>query len=229
MKISTRKISVTALVLLLTVIFFEYSGIDLWLQDYFYNFESSRWVLDRNEEMLKFLFYDGIKRVIITAIFLIFACALLFRKTPFVQNNREGLIIVLLSAVLVPLTVGALKATTNVPCPRDLSHYGGTYPNATLLQSYPDNFQQTDNIRCYPAGHASGGFALLSLMFLFKRRRNRVIAVVSALSVGWAMGIYKMLIGDHFIGHTFVTMVLAWLIVLLVAKSVYSFPGRYKI
>lgn len=228
MKTSSRQISVAASVLLLSIIFFEYSGVDLWLQDYLYNFESARWILDRDEAISKFLFYDGIKKAIIITVLLLFVAAALFRKTPFVRSYREGLLIVLFSAILVPLTVGALKATTNVPCPRDLHHYGGTYPHATLLMSYPEDFQQAENIRCYPAGHASGGFALLSLVFLFKRKRNKVIAAVSALSIGWAMGGYKMLIGDHFLSHTFVTMVLAWLIILIVAKNVYGIAGRYK-
>jgi len=75
-------------------------------------------------------------------------------------------------------------------------------------------------IKCWPAGHASGGFALLSLFFLFKSRKNKKIAIITALSVGWAMGLYKMVIGDHFLSHTIITMMLAWLIVLIIAKFV---------
>jgi len=229
MRTSTKTILATATVLLLSIVFFEYSGIDLWLQDQLYNFETGQWILDRNETVSKLLFYDGIKRALIAFVLLIIVGAILFSNTSLVQNCRQGLVILVLSAVLVPVTVGALKATTNVPCPRDLEHYGGSYPHATLLKSYPDDFQQKKNIRCYPAGHASGGFALLSLVFLFKRKGHKAIAAVSALSIGWAMGIYKMLIGDHFLGHTFVTMVLAWLIVLLVANSVYGFANRRRI
>jgi membrane-associated PAP2 superfamily phosphatase len=50
-----------------------------------------------------------------------------------------------------------------------------------------------------------------------------VIALVFALGVGWSMGLYKMIIGDHFLSHTVITMILAWLIVLIIAKSVYRF------
>lgn len=85
------------------------------------------------------------------------------------------------------------------------------------------NFVQTENIRCYHAGHASGGFALISLVFLFKSKRNKVIAAVSALAIGWSMGLYKMLIGDHFLSHTIVTMLLAWLTILIVVKCTYFF------
>jgi membrane-associated PAP2 superfamily phosphatase len=76
------------------------------------------------------------------------------------------------------------------------------------------------HISCWPAGHASGGFALLSLFFLFKSRRNKIFALIFGLSVGWMMGLYKMLIGDHFLSHTIITMILAWLIILVIAKIV---------
>jgi membrane-associated PAP2 superfamily phosphatase len=51
------------------------------------------------------------------------------------------------------------------------------------------------------------------LGFLFKQRRHRARAVYLALAAGWAMGGYKMLIGDHFLSHTIISMLLAWLLV----------------
>jgi membrane-associated PAP2 superfamily phosphatase len=40
------------------------------------------------------------------------------------------------------------------------------------------------------------------------------------MALAWSMGTYKMLIGDHFLSHTIVTMLLSWLIILMVAKFV---------
>jgi membrane-associated PAP2 superfamily phosphatase len=74
--------------------------------------------------------------------------------------------------------------------------------------------------KCWPAGHASGGFALLSLIFLFHSRKNKIIAGSIAMVIGWSMGSYKMLIGDHFLSHTTITMILAWLLILLIARGV---------
>lgn len=225
MKISAKQIILTATTLLFTVLLFELSDIDIRVQDYLYDFESSKWILDRNEKPSELIFYDGIKRVIIAFVLLVIIGILLFKKSSFIKNHRDGLFIFLFSVIFVPLIVGALKATTNIPCPDDLSHYGGAYPHITLFTSYPIGFYQAENIRCYPAGHASGGFALLSLVFFFTRKRSKVIAAVSVLSVAWVMGIYKMFIGDHFLSHTIVTMLLAWLIILIIliiAKCVYA-------
>ncbi|HIP14233.1 MAG TPA: PAP2 family protein, partial [Sulfurimonas autotrophica] len=41
-----------------------------------------------------------------------------------------------------------------------------------------------------------------------------------AMIVGWSMGLYKMIIGDHFFSHTLITMILAWFIILLIVKIV---------
>jgi len=65
----------------------------------------------------------------------------------------------------------------------------------------------------------------LSLFFLFKSKRNKKIAIISAICIGWSMGLYKMMVGDHFLSHTIITMVLAWLIILIIAK--FTLRGEY--
>ncbi len=203
--------------LLVAVPLFNFTGIDLWIQDHFFNPDTGRWLLGRHEQPWRFLLYDGIKKLFILLVLGMVLALVFLRRKAWVQQYRRGMIIVVLSALLVPLVIGGLKASTNMPCPRNLAEYGGNYPHVSLFSPYPADFQQTRKIKCYPAGHASGGFALLSLFFLFKTPRARKIAVASALALGWTIGGYKMLIGDHFFSHTVVTMILAWIIVLLVA------------
>ncbi|MEJ2495894.1 MAG: phosphatase PAP2 family protein [Sulfurovaceae bacterium] len=112
-------------------------------------------------------------------------------------------------------------ATTKVPCPHDIVHYGGSYPDVKVLDAYPKDFLHKSNVRCWPAGHASGGFALMSLYFLFKTPKNKKRALIVAIVIGWIMGLYKMLLGDHYLSHTIVTMLLSWLLILIVVKIVY--------
>ncbi|SFV68763.1 hypothetical protein MNB_SV-14-180 [hydrothermal vent metagenome] len=215
-----RQIVVTATLLVFTVIFFGLSDIDISIQDNFFNSSTNKWVLDRDLEPYKFIFYDGIKKLLIVFAVLMLLALIFLRKNRTVIAYKKGLTIVVLSAIFVPVIVGGLKKVTNMPCPKNEIHYGGVYPATKVWEHYPKEFKQPSKIRCFPAGHASGGFALLSLFFLFKRRRNRVIALGVALTVGWSMGLYKMLIGDHFLSHTVITMILAWLIVLIIKKIV---------
>jgi membrane-associated PAP2 superfamily phosphatase len=127
---------------------------------------------------------------------------------------------VVLSSIAVPLVVGSLKAVSNMPCPKSLDIFNGTYPHTCVWEKYATKDCHLEKQKCWPAGHASGGFALLSLIFLFHSRKNKIIAGSIAMVIGWSMGSYKMLIGDHFLSHTTITMILAWLLILLIARGV---------
>jgi membrane-associated PAP2 superfamily phosphatase len=120
----------------------------------------------------------------------------------------------------VPLIVGSLKAVTNMPCPKNIESFGGAYPHTCVWEKYNTKECHLEKQKCWPAGHASGGFALLSLVFLFHSRKNKMLAGSIAMGIGWSMGSYKMLIGDHFLSHTTITMILAWLLILLIVRGV---------
>ncbi|QKF68597.1 phosphoesterase [Arcobacter venerupis] len=218
LKSLNKQIVITAILLIAVIALFQFSNLDIFVQNFFYNFDTKNWLLQKEESILRFFLYDGIKVLLI-----IFAVAILFsliflRKKQFIQEYKKGLIIVLLSAIFVPSLIGTLKAVTNTPCPCDIVHFNGTYPDIKVFDSYPKDFVQTSKIKCWPAGHASGGFALMALFFLFKTVKNQKRALIGALIVGWSMGTYKMLLGDHFLSHTIITMLLAWLIILLIVK-----------
>lgn len=163
MSMMNKQIAITIVVLVTCFLFFEISHIDIALQDRFFDFQLSQWILDREDKIIKLLFYDGIKKIFYIFVLSMLVALIVFRNESVIKEYKIGLIIVCLSAFLVPLSVSILKATTNVPCPRNIKHYGGDYPYVTVLSKYPETFHQTKNIKCYPAGHASGGFALMSL------------------------------------------------------------------
>lgn len=215
------QIFITFILLIATIAFFQWSDTDIVIQNLFYDFEMKSWLIDKKEPILRLFLYSGLKIVLIIFGLSILSVLLFFRKKSFVQEYKKGLIIVLASMILVPVAIGTLKATTNTPCPHDIKHFYGTYPAVKVLDIYPKDFLQKSKARCWPAGHASGGFALMSLFFLFKSPRNRKKALIVALFIGWTMGLYKMLLGDHFLSHTIVTMLLSWLLILIVVKIVF--------
>jgi membrane-associated PAP2 superfamily phosphatase len=206
--------------LILSILVFEFTSIDLIIQNQFYDFSSLEWALDKKAFIPKLIFYDGIKKVYIVLAILILTLLLFFKQKTTISNHKKGLLVVLLALILVPLLIGFLKAITNIPCPKDIQDYGGIAPYVTLFMGYPDSFIQAKVFKCYPAGHASGGFALMSLFFLFHSIRAKLIGLFIGLSLGWLTGGYKMLIGDHFFSHTFVSMLVAWIVILLIARKV---------
>ena len=217
-----QQLVVTFIILIFSIIFFGMTNLDLALQDRFYDFSTHKWVLFWGEEPYKFIFYDGIKKLLIAFAICLLLALVFFRRTKLVNDHKRGIIIVILSAIFVPLIASSIKAQTNMPCPKDEERYGGIYPRTAVWQNYTPEFKlhHMKKNKCWPAGHASGGFALLSLIFLFHKKRHKIIAAASAFLVGWGMGLYKMIIGDHFLSHTVITMILAWLVILLIAKIV---------
>jgi membrane-associated PAP2 superfamily phosphatase len=216
---SVKHILIAALLLGAAIVFFGLSGADIWIQSHFYNAHTHQWLVDPNEPIPKFIFYDGIKRLLIViGVLLLFGSAAVWKR-PFFQPYRRGMVIVLLSSALVPVVVGSLKAVTNMPCPKNIEIFGGTYPHTCVWEKYGSDVCRTEKQKCWPAGHASGGFALLSMVFLFRTKKAKIAVVSAATAIGWSMGTYKMLIGDHFFSHTVITMLLAWLVVLLIVRG----------
>ena len=220
LKNNNKQIVITAFLLIAVIALFQFSNLDIFVQSFFYNFDKKNWLIDKDEPILKFFFYDGIKNLLLLFGVAILLSLIFFRKNSLVQEYKKGLIIVLLSAIFVPVIIGSLKAITNTPCPCNIVYFNGTYPEKKVFDSYPKDFVQKSKVKCWPAGHASGGFALMALFFLFKTPKNQKRALVAALIIAWSMGTYKMLLGDHFISHTVITMLMAWLIILIIVKFV---------
>ena len=218
-----RQIFFTFILLLGSVYYFGVSDIDIKVQDYFFNFDTHKWILPWSLQPYKFIFYDGIKKLLILFAVSLLIVLVVLRKKPFLKKYKKGLLVVILSALFVPAIASGMKSYTNMPCPKDEIHYGGLYPRTAVWQQYPQEFTlHHKKTKCWPAGHASGGFALMSLFFLFQKRRNKFLALGAGFVIGWSMGGYKMIIGDHFLSHTVITMILAWLIILIIARFVFG-------
>ena len=213
-----KQILLTTILLIVVICLFQFTNLDIFIQSFFYDFESKNWLIDKNEPILKFFLYDGLKKGLIIFGVFILILLIFFRKKEFVKEYKKGLIILLLSSIFVPTIVGSLKAITNTPCPCNIEHFGGEYPDIKVFDKYPEDFIQKSKAKCWPAGHASGGFALMALFFFFKNPRNQFFGLIGAITLGWSMGTYKMLLGDHFLSHTIITMILAWIIILTIVK-----------
>lgn len=211
MTFSIKPVIYTFALLLFTVFIFEMTPLDILVQNTLYDFSEKHWVLILDKSSIAhFIFYDGVKATLVLFALGILILLLFFRKRTWVKERIMGLLIVFLSLILIPLFVGIVKDISNVACPYKLTNYGGRIPYVAVFDDYPDDLKPAQAQRCFPAAHASGGFALLSLFFLAKTKRGRIQTLVVALTVGWLMGGYKMLIGHHFLSHTLVSMIFSW-------------------
>ncbi len=218
-----------SIVILLTVFgFFEITNADLWVQDHFYNFTSNAWLVDAKAKLPHVLFYFGPKLLI--WLFGIGVLALLLtpkhwrERLRFNHFERSDLWIVFGTLALAPLTIATLKATTNVHTPSEIRRYGGKAPYVRVCEAYPEGDHPKKRGRGFPAGHASGGFALLALAGMARTNRGRLIGMGIGLAVGTWMGGYQMLKGAHYLSHTLITAILCWIIFLLLRRIRRFFP-----
>jgi membrane-associated PAP2 superfamily phosphatase len=124
----------------------------------------------------------------------------------------------IVASVLGIAIVGLLKTITNVDCPWDLTPFGGHFPVVSLFADRPDALRAG---RCFPAAHASSGYALVALYFVF-RERSRVLARIGlgvGVVCGVVFGLAQQARGAHFMSHDLWSAYLVWVI----AASIYVF------
>lgn len=220
-----RTLGPAALVLAGVLALFESTGLDLWVQDRFYDFAAQHWIVDAQDAAGRLLFYTGPKALII----LVAVAGLALAAGPARWRERwrfarRDLWVAVLTLVSVPVLAGLGKDATNTFCPSEIRRYGGDVPYVKVFEGYPENDRPARRGRGFPAGHASGGFALLGLMWLRRSRAWRRGGLALGLGAGWAMGGYQMLKGAHYLSHTVVTMLLAWIVMLAWRRVVRPAP-----
>jgi len=219
-------------IILLGAIFllFESTNIDLSVQDHFYNFHTGTWLVTKQMTVAQLLFYSGIKFAIFAfGVGLMALCLIPVRLYEGIFGStilRRDLWVVVATLVTAPSLIAWSKATTNVHCPYQLLRYGGDHPYVKVLETSPAVSSPKKRGRGFPAGHASGGFALLSLAGLGRTRRGVAMGIAIGLLTGGAMGIYQMLKGAHFLSHTLITAIFCWIVFLLWRRVLEnSFPS----
>lgn len=199
----------------------EWVPFDLWVQDCLYDWNSRQWLVAFDKHSALGLIFYVIPKILL-GIFAGLLLLLTIRQKwgRFVCPwNRRRLVYVLLCMTLIPSLVAILKAHTGVAYPRKIDRYGvGSIPYRTVWQSIPRHVGEK-RYKGWPAGHASGGYALFGLAFAALSRPGRKRGLMIALATGSLMGTYQMLTGNHYLSHTIVSMLLAWLVAGLLATS----------
>jgi hypothetical protein len=213
-------ILIDLILMALSLCLINYSNIDLVIQDYFFDFTQKSWIVDKDEMIKKFIFYQFPKILLgLTIITLaVFSFLGFKKKSPFFTKNRHRFFLIFLGLCLIPLIAGNIKKFTNVYCPNQLEYYGGGKPYVKIFDHYPSGFYQEKKGKCFPAGHAVTGFSLLILFFALAKKTHRIYGLCAGLALGFIMGIYQMAKGVHFFGDTLISMLVCFLLAALIAR-----------
>ena len=200
------------------VVYFGFSftngeHLDFWFQSFFWNGQS--WLIPHDTLWGDLLAYKGPKALIIIFAVYLIVIAALPRFSPSWLNRRRALYLLACMA-LVPIISTQLRAISYMATPLELKIYGGVHEHLLLFQAKPAGYP----CHAFPAGHASGGFALISLYWAWADRSYRRTGLVIGLVFGFWMGLYQIARGEHFLSHTLATALIAWLVSALLARYI---------
>ena len=115
-----------------------------------------------------------------------------------------------LAGVLVSLLlVNAFKHVSLSSCPWDVIEFGG-FASYTSHWGWPVGDGGPGH--CFPAGHASAGFAFVGGYFALRRfvPRSARTCLWASLATGLMLGLVQQLRGAHFMSHTLWTAWICW-------------------
>lgn len=220
MRLRTQLI-LTLILLIVVVMVFDRTSFDVWVQNHFYDAAATakppleRWLIYKHDKTFEFWFHKSVKIVVAVfggcVFFLALAGFWLRRLAPY----RHRLLFLAFAMGLVALLVGGAKHFTDTYCPNQTVLYGGEKPYVKVLEHYPAGFENRKKGRCFPAGHATAGFGLMALYFVFRSRKARLAGLAFGMTLGWVLGIFQIIRGEHFLSHTIFTMIASWLVIIL--------------
>ena len=115
--------------------------------------------------------------------------------------------------------ISGMKLFSLTSCPLSLQEFGGA---AIYVSHWLWGAGDGGGGRCFPAGHASAGFAYIGGYVVFRQVLPKVARVwlATALLAGLVLGVAQQLRGAHFMSHTLWTAWLCWLVAVLLDAAV---------
>jgi membrane-associated PAP2 superfamily phosphatase len=199
--------------------FFGFRGtggewVDFQVQAWFW--DGRDWLVPKDSGWPHMLAYTGPKVLLyLFALWLLWVMAFPALSPAWLGRRRAAYLF--LAMAVISVTCTQLRELTSMATPRQLTMYGATpgFPHLLLFETKPVGYPSD----AFPAGHASGGFALVALAFAWSspvaRRRGLALTLIFG---GW-MGLYQVARGEHFLSHTLATAALAWLLAAALARA----------
>ncbi len=215
---------------ILLAFLFENANLDLFCSDYFFDFQRQAWKFKDSWWAEGLIHLQGRKlaECLLPAPLAFWILSFVLEKA---RPLRRPALYLVLTIGLGTGSVALAKEVVNRHCPWDYDRYGGGVPYGRLFDSAPACCPKG---RCFPAGHASAGFSLMSGYFIFYRRNQRSALALLALGliVGSLFGFGQVARGAHFVSHNLWSLAFCWFVGLGLYAGPFSrnvFPSETEI
>lgn len=211
------------------------AGVDFWLASFWYQLQGGRWALQQhwltegglhqgartlNQWLVGLLLaYYGLR-----SMQHVYPRCRVLRKIaqrwpaaqPWSAAERQAYGRLIGSLALSLAGVALVKQSVAMDCPWDLVTFGGHQPFTGLFSPWPAD--RAPNA-CFPAGHASNGYAWFGLYFFLRARQSTVArpALWLVVLVALVLGLAQQLRGAHFLSHDIATAAWCWTVACLCA------------
>jgi membrane-associated PAP2 superfamily phosphatase len=202
----------------LLVFLFEFTPLDRIVTEWFYDPAARHFPL-RHDWFLEVVMHRWAKYLIVlVAVGAAVGFAASFRVAA-LRVHRAVFLFVFLTLATGPFLVGVLKQLSAKHCPYDLQLYGGFAPYYGLFDLSPAGVRSGE---CFPGGHASGGFALMSFYFVWRRRDRGLAfgALIGGFAYGFLLGFGRIAQGAHFLSHNLWSAAVLWWVMLLLHRLI---------
>lgn len=200
-------------------------GIDRPVTDLFFDFDRGTFPA-RDWLPLELLGHRGAKSAVVALWVALVAAGLASLRLAPLAPYRRVLWATVAAMAAGPLIVVWLKGINAHPCPWNLKEYGGyaDYADAWFVSA-------AEAGRCFPSGHAAGGFSLVALAFAARalnRRRLAHWALAGALIAGALASAVRIVQGAHFLAHNLWSAAIAWCAAALIFAPLMRAPERTR-
>ncbi len=179
------------------------------LADYVYSLQGHNWAW-KSAWLLENVIHKGGRALSLLMALLLLVVALASFAVSVLSPFKKTLIFLFIATAIGSILVSLLKSSLAVSCPWEFQRYGGDLVYASVIEQL---FLRNGD-GCFPAGHASAGYAWVSGYFvgLFYQARWRWWVLFSAIAVGTVFGFAQQLRGAHFISHDLWTLAVCWFV-----------------
>jgi membrane-associated PAP2 superfamily phosphatase len=201
---------VSALVLGLV---FPMTGLDQYLIAPYFDADNQQFSL-KHDWFLESVLHTGLKYGLIVVAFSTLVAAFIGSINVSLKVHHQRLLWVFMLMLISTTLISLLKHSSMHACPNDLIQYGGNLPYLQLFDALPVGAEAG---KCFPGGHASGGFALMAFYFAFRDVKPQFAKslLLLSLSLGFVMGWAQMMRGEHFLSHNLWSAWVVWAICLI--------------
>ncbi len=201
----TRRLAMLTLGTLLCLVLWDTSGQDLWLA---HAFGSTNGFALREHWFFVHIMHEGGRRLA-WLLLLVFTVGVWWPFGLLRRLHHRQRVQLVLSVLLSLLLINLFKYTSSTSCPWDLQEFGGV---ARYVSHWAWGRLDGGSGRCFPAGHASAGFAFVGGFFALRHSQPRAARwwLIAAVSAGLALGLAQQVRGAHFMSHTLWTGWLCW-------------------